>query len=147
MPDYTTQAEMVTRYGEAELIELTNREEESTGKIVAAVVTQAIDDAEATINSYLRGRVNLPLTDVPQPLPKIAADIARYYLHGDHVTDTVRQIYEDAVQWLKGVSSGRVTIALDSSEANLAATVGKPAARAPGRIFTRDSLKDYTGEA
>jgi phage gp36-like protein len=146
MADYTTQAELITRFGEQELIELTNREEESTGAIVAAVVNLAIDDAEAIVNSYLRGRLSLPLSDVPQPLPKITADIARYILHGDHVTDTVEKNYDEAISWLKSFSSGRVSIALDSAETNLAAQQGDATARSPGRIFTRSSLAAYNNE-
>jgi phage gp36-like protein len=146
MADYTTQADLVTRFGKPELIELTNREEESTGAIVATIVIMAIDDAEAIVNSYLRGKYTLPLEDVPQPLPKITADIARFFLHGDHVTETVRENYEAAISWLKDVARGRVTLALDSTEANLVQTAGEAATRSPGRTFTRKSLADFTGE-
>ena len=146
MADYTNKADLITRFGEQELIELTNREEESTGEIIDTVLNMAINDAEALVNSYIRGRVPLPLSDVPQPIPKITADIARFYLHGDHLTDTVEKNYDEAISWLKSVSSGRVTIALDSTEATLAGTTGDASARGPGRTFTRSSLAGYTGE-
>lgn len=146
MPDYTDQTEMTERYGNEELVELTNLGDVSTGKVVAAVLSRAINDAEAFVNSYLRGRVDLPLTDVPQPIPKITSDIARYYLHGDIVTEIVQRNYEEALSWLKDVSSGRVNVALDSAETELAAVAGEATARVPGRTFTRDSLADFTGE-
>ena len=50
---YCTQAQLIARYGNQMLVDLTDRGAEATGEIDGAVVTAAIAGAEAMINGYL----------------------------------------------------------------------------------------------
>jgi len=114
---YCTQSDLVTRFGEAELIQLTYVavEDDDGPEIDAAVVAQAIADAEAEIDAYLTARYSLPLASVPANLERIACDIARYRLYADRPTDLVDVRYRDAIRYLEQV--GRGAIALASSPA------------------------------
>jgi phage gp36-like protein len=108
---YAVQADLVLRFGEDELIGLTDRE--NTGVIQASVVERNIADADAEIDGYLAGRYSLPLASVPPILNRLSSDIARYHLYGERVTDTVRKRYEDAVRLLRGLADGSVKLGID----------------------------------
>jgi phage gp36-like protein len=105
---YATLAEMVARFGEPELVQRTDRAE---GLVIDTVVLgNALVDADAEIDSYLAGRYTLPLASTPPVLVRLAADIARYRLYDDGVSETVRQRYEDAVSLLKRFANGDVVL-------------------------------------
>lgn len=109
---YATQQNMVDRFGETELKQLTDRVDASD--IDATVLGKALADADAKINGYVSTRYSLPLSPVPADLERIACDIARYFLYEDRVTDQVKQRYDDAIAWLKDVARGTVSIGVDS---------------------------------
>ncbi|PLX49120.1 MAG: DUF1320 domain-containing protein [Desulfobulbaceae bacterium] len=103
---YCTQADMVARYGEEELIQLTDRV--SLGVIDTTVLDLALGDAAAEIDGYLAGRYELPLAEVPAALTLIACDIARYRLYDDGATSSVKDRYDQAVLYLRQVAKGDV---------------------------------------
>lgn len=106
---YCTQSDLQTRFGDEELIQLTDRI--NNDSIIAAVVEQAIADAASEINGYvLAAGYSLPLANVPEVLRGYACDIARYRLYDDHATETVVKRYEDAVRFLNKLSEGKVSI-------------------------------------
>lgn len=110
---YASQQNMIDRFGEDELIQLTDRD--SLGAIDAAVVARALADADAEINGYLSTRYTLPLSPVPAVLEKLACDIARYQLFENKAVDTVKERYENSIRFLKDVVSGKVTLGVDGN--------------------------------
>lgn len=111
---YATQQNLIDRFGEEELIQLTDRS--NLGVIDAAVVNRALGDADAQINGYLAVRYTLPLVaPLPAVLERLASDIARYALHENAVTEIVETRYRDAIALLKDVSKG--TAKLDENGA------------------------------
>ena len=111
---YCTQQDLINRFGEQELIQLTDRD--VVGAIDTTVLNQAIADADAEINSYLTG-YSLPLASIPANLLRIGCDITRYYLAGNLVNDQVRNRYKDAIAYLTLVSQGKISLAPDISGA------------------------------
>jgi phage gp36-like protein len=105
---YASQSDMVDRFGESEVAQRTNRVDGLT--IDPAVLSRALDDADAQIDSYMATRYTLPLATTPTVLVRLACDMARYALYDDGVPETVRQRYEDAVSLLKKFASGDVKI-------------------------------------
>ncbi|PKG72986.1 DUF1320 domain-containing protein, partial [Shewanella sp. GutCb] len=73
---YASSAQMVARFGEDELVSLTDRDG-TAGAIVARVLDVALNDATALINGYLAGRYTLPLPTPPAMLERLCCDIAR----------------------------------------------------------------------
>lgn len=138
--NYATQQDMVDRFAEVELVQLTDST--NSGAIDAAVLGRALDDADAEIDGYLAGRYALPLTTVPKILVGYACDIARYRLYDDRATEHVAKRYDDAVRYLRMVAEGKVGLGL-SSASEAAAPAGGPAISAPARVFSHDTLKDY----
>ncbi|MCE7915417.1 MAG: DUF1320 domain-containing protein [Nitrosomonas sp. PRO4] len=112
---YATQQNLIDRFGEDELIQLTDRQ--SLGVIDATVVSRALADADARINGYLAVRYSLPLAaPLPTELERLACDIARYALYEDRVTEIVKERYQDAIALLRDVAAGKAELGLDSTD-------------------------------
>lgn len=139
---YATQQDLVDRFGSPELVELTNRGEVATGEIDATMVTAALVEADAEINSYLRKQVTTPLDPVPDQVKRIGVDIARYRLYRDNAPDYVVRGYTDAIKWLARAAAGDVSLG-DAAGPTEPATAGEVQFDAPCRTFTRDSMKGY----
>lgn len=129
---YATTADLVTRFGEAELIDLTDRASPPANVVDAGVAAGAIADAVGEIDAYLGVRYALPVSPVPAHLVAMTCDIARYRLHGSRVTDEVRARYEDAVRWLKDVAQGRALLPGAAAASN-ATTAALAEVVQPGR--------------
>lgn len=107
-----TLQDLITRFDEDELINLTDRK--NAEKINEDVINEAINDAEGEVEGYLnavglvsrnnRGRLIYRKDETPpRDLIRRTCDIARYILHEDGVTVTVQKRYDDAVAWLDKV--------------------------------------------
>lgn len=105
---YCTQSDLVTRFGEAEIRQLSDHG--GTGEIDSEVVAQAIADATAEINGYLAGRYALPLGETPELLRLYACDIARYRLFEDGAYEQVVERYNNALRFLRDIAAGRMQL-------------------------------------
>lgn len=139
---YATKQNMIDRFDQAELIQLTDRGTPATGAIVDAVLNSALADADAEIDGYLVGSHALPLPSVPRNLVMLACDLARYKLYDDRATEHVRQRYDDAVKYLVRVGKGELALSLDAQD-QPAPLNGAPMVDGPPRTFSRDTLADY----
>lgn len=141
---YATQQDLIDRFGEEDLIQLTDRVNLPASTIDADVVTAAISDAEALADSYLAKRYQLPLDPVPGVLTKTIADIARYFLHGRRTDkdDPVTRDYGQALAWLKDVARGLVELDAAGNAPDQSGD-GQVQVSAPTRIFSRESLEGY----
>jgi phage gp36-like protein len=105
---YATQQDLVDRFGEEELIQLTDRS--NLNAIDVTAISRALADADAKIDSHVGSRYALPLAS-PQPaLVPVACAIARYGLYGNRVTEAVRTAYRDAERFLEAVASGKAQL-------------------------------------
>jgi phage gp36-like protein len=120
---YCTEANLITQYGIDELIQLTDRTD--SGLVDSAVVSAALDAADAEIDSYLAVRYTLPLATVPAVVVQLAGVIARYRLHDDREIPVVRKNYEDAVDSLKRLAKG--SMVLIGAGSNAAPALGQSA--------------------
>ena len=143
---YASQADLVTRFGSQELIELTDRA--NGNAIDSAIITVALADADAIIDGYLVGRYAVPVTPTPPLVLRVAADIARFLLYKDRPTDSVRQAYEDALKILADLSKGSAALAGAAAapvNASPATPMGRILTSGGDKRLTRDSLADYLG--
>ncbi len=139
---YAAQQDLVDRFGQLELIQLTDRTNRPPTTVDAAVVGRALADADALIDGYVGKVYDLPLSPIPPVLTKMAADVARYFLHGKAADKDgpVARAYDQAVAWLKDVSRGLVKLDVAGEEP---AQPGGGTVRAsgPDRVFSRQSLR------
>ena len=138
---YATKQNLIDRFGESELAQLTDRDAGTT--IDDTVVNRALADADSLINGYLQTRYTLPLSSVPPVLEGVASDIARYYLFEDRATEIVEARYKDRVGWLKDVSTGKASLGLDAAGDETATETGTVDYNANDRVFDKDTLSDF----
>lgn len=141
---YASLQDMVERFGETEMIQMSDRSMTATA-LDATVVAAKLADADAEIDGYLGQRFTLPLASVPTVLKRIATDIARYHLYDDRATEQVTKRYDGAIAFLKGVAKGDVSIGVDPSGDVPAQAIGAPAFVEGESVFARGKLRDFIG--
>lgn len=143
---FATKNDMVSRFGEKEVIQITDRD--YNGTIDDVVLQRGLNSADAEISGYLAGRYALPFAVVPQMLVDYACDIARYRLTGTEVTCTpdIETRYGQAVKYLTLVGQGKISLGIDTA----GAVVGGPAATGSSirtqsgtRRFNADTMAGY----
>src|SRR5690348_4876229 len=100
---YAVKQDLVDRFGALEITQLTDRTNVPPTTIDDTVVGRALADADGVINGYIGKVYTLPLSAVPAVLVKVAADLARYFLHGEAADkdSVVTRNYNAAIAWLK----------------------------------------------
>tara|TARA_R110002033_G_scaffold124195_1_gene166316 strand:- start:5831 stop:6271 length:441 start_codon:yes stop_codon:yes gene_type:complete len=140
---YANTDNMLSRFGEQDLMLLTEREGSMPGQINIAVLEQALRDASAEIDGYIVGRYTLPLTTVPAVLERNCCDIARYFLYGDKAPEQVEKRYNAVVKYLALVSKGDISLGLAdtgevASQSELVVSIDSA-----GTVFGRKSSKGF----
>lgn len=95
-------------------LDVFNAAELARGQTAMLVVGRALQDADDTINSYLSARYTLPIAPVPAVLNRVAAELARFYLYDDQVTDLIKDRHAANLKWLYEVAKGTVSIGVDT---------------------------------
>jgi len=110
---YCTEQDLIARFGEEELLQLTDRQ--GLGTIDPDVLEQAMADADDEINGYLASRYPVPMSPIPRVLRRIACELTRYYLYKDGPTELVEARRKRAVEFLEQVSKGRASIGITTA--------------------------------
>ena len=142
---YATPTDMEARFSNRDLVQLSNEDPTAT-TVNTAVLTTALADASAQIDTYLDARFALPLADPPAVLTQIAVDIAMYKLQTLRpLADLAgaRQRYDDAIAALQKIAAGTMTIgpAADGREAAIAP--GSEMLETSRRVFSRRRLRGF----
>jgi phage gp36-like protein len=143
MMAYCTLAQLTDRYGLSLLIDVSHRDGARPAEPDAALFARVIADADALIDSYLKGRYQLPIAGaVPPVLTDLSQTIALYKAHSSVAGDKIRKDYEDALKTLKDIGSGAAR--LDVAGAEPAAS-GASGARITDRErpFTEKNLEGW----
>ncbi|NHZ48592.1 gp436 family protein [Nitratidesulfovibrio liaohensis] len=136
---YATIGDMEARFGQQELVELTDTE--LTGAVVEAVVETALGDATELINGYVAARYRVPLLPVPDMVRRWCCDIARFYLHKAGVPDVVKTGHESALQGLRDVARG--VVQLQATGVETPGASGETVLAVGGRVFTDGSMRGF----
>lgn len=112
---FATLEAMTEKFGERELIRLTDNEKPYQDVINMDKLNAAMDEANSEIEGYIAARYSLPLQTVPPFLKSLACHMARYHACTGVMSDNdpIKTRYENAVKSLKEISKG--TIALGGS--------------------------------
>lgn len=113
---YATVQSMTDRFGETEVLRLSDPEDRTSVTIVTAKVEVALADASGLIDDYLRGRYTTPLPTPPDSIVRAACVLARYDLAKSERTEPSEQMRLDrkeVIAWLEGIAAGRVNIDAD----------------------------------
>ncbi|SMH42479.1 gp436 family protein [Mesorhizobium australicum] len=113
---YSTQAQLVERYSEKMLIDISDRGETPTGEIDAALIARAIADADALIDGYLKVRYALPLADVPDLVRDLSLAISIYKAHAHVAAEKITADYKDALKTLEQIARGLIQLDVEGVE-------------------------------
>lgn len=111
---YITHDDMVTEFGEREIIERTDRAIPPGDVIIDSVLDNAINHACSIVDAHLSGRYPLPLSTVPEFLKHLVLDLARCRLYDDHQPDHIKDRCATAMKLLGKISSGEISLGADS---------------------------------
>lgn len=139
MPIYASLADLLARFRELDLIQLTD--DAGVGEVDQDKINQALTSADATIDGFLAARYQLPLARVPGNIVDIACDLARYDLYRDEPTEAVKDRRKAAMRMLEQIASGVIKIDAGAPEQpprDGAILVGDGCAE-----FTRDKMKGF----
>lgn len=140
---YASKQDLIDRFTEQELIELTDMTNVPPEVIDDTKVTRALTDTDSLINSYISTRYSVPVSPVPSILNEKACAITRYKLYRNGCPDRVTSDNKDAIAWLNMVANGSVSLA-DVATAPIAQTSGSSVkTNNSRRTFTRDTLRDF----
>lgn len=135
---YVTVQGLIDEFGEAEIVELTDRASPRSLQVDAEVTQRACDRANAVIDAHLRARYTLPLASMPAQLPFLGRDLARYYLHEREPGQVVQARYDAALKTLRDIQSGVQPLGLDATGADVASTATDLAVFSSGeKVFSR----------
>jgi len=89
---YATVAQMIERFGETEMIRLSEQEDRTAIVVNSAKITTALDDATALADTYLRARYTLPVATPPLDLVRAICILARFDLAQGERTEPTEQM-------------------------------------------------------
>ncbi|MHB1305349.1 MAG: gp436 family protein [Acidiphilium sp.] len=114
---YASVADMVDRFGQAEMIRLSTPDGAAMVAVIGEPVERALDDASALIDTWLRKRYRMPLTVAPPEIRRACCLLARYDLStGGGRTPSEQTVTErqETISWLRAIGAG--TALLDLAE-------------------------------
>ena len=132
MTFYATLADMVERFGEAEIIQLTDRDNQ-TGAVDEARLSAALADGVNLIHGYLARRYALPLNPVPPLATRWACDLARWFLQPHSAPEQVKANYERTLAELREAAAGDLLLDAPGLEDGLWSAAAEIAG--PSRMF------------
>lgn len=138
---YATVDAMKAKFGEQELIQLTDNDEPYQYAINLNKLNSAIEEANSEIDAYVGSRYSLPLRTVPPFLINIGCNLARFYaVTGDLAeNDPIKNRYEASLKTLSKISKGELT--LGGSPAG----ESKPIQSSSNNVMFMTARKDFGG--
>lgn len=135
---YATASNMVSRFGETELVQASNRDDPGATSYNSDAVSRALEDASAEIDSYLGTRYDVPVDPVPDLLVTACCKLARHALNSWGATDRMIEDAKAIRAWLRDISTGKAALPgvslSDSTDAPSAVVL------ASDQVFTDDVL-------
>ena len=109
---YATVEGMKRKFGESELIQLTETEPPYLDAINMDKLNAAMQEANSEIDAYVGSRYPLPLQLIRPFLTEIGCNLARYYaVTGDlSENDPIKNRYESSIKTLTKISKGELTL-------------------------------------
>lgn len=117
---YATVADMIERFGEAEMIRVSTPDGADMVAVVCEPVEAALREVSAVIDSYLRKRYRTPLDVAPDEVTRACCILARYELSTGgqrQPTETMTAARKETIDWLSLIARG--TVLLDLQEVDI----------------------------
>lgn len=144
---YATVQHMTDRFGETEIIRLSNPEDRTAETVAATRVETALRDATSIIDSYLRRHYKVPVATPPEALVRATCIIARHDLaisDRSEPSESMIKANDKIISWLKQIADNVVSLEVPKINEGTTSTAGS-GARFSDRPqqFSNDSLKGW----
>jgi len=110
-------------------------------------IDEQITAADDEIDSYLRGRYDLPLASVPGRIKQISKDIAIYNLYKrrqrDSMPDSIVSIYKERLKELEKIRSGKIDLGIESTEVKSSSGIFRTNKKSTDKMFPTSTLDNY----
>lgn len=141
---YASVSDMVARFGETQILRLSKPEDRVATVIDDARVETALADATEVINSYIRGRYQVPIVAPPKDIVRATCIIALHDLAQSERTSPSEEMeknYKTIIDWLRDIA--KELINLDAPAAESAGPNPGSGARMSDRprTFTHETLR------
>jgi phage gp36-like protein len=103
-------------------------------------INEAITDAGQQVDGHLGQRYTLPLDPVPSLIKRLAANIARFYLHDDGATEEIDSRYKEAVRVLGQIRDGKMSLGIDQPDTS---KTGSAEIESADVVWRRDQSNGY----
>lgn len=117
---YATLDDLTSRFGEDEILQLTDTDR--SGAPDPATVERAQADADAEIDAALIARYALPMSPVPKLLQRIACDLMRESFYTSAMPDVVKDRATVSRRLLASISRGDIRLDAAPAQADSVAT-------------------------
>lgn len=151
---YTTAEILIDKYGDQLMTFLSSKDPGATTPDLT-VINREVGRVDGIIDGYLRNRYTLPLSQVPTEMAGYAEDIAIARLYRCFpertVPEDVTKAEKAALEWLKDIQKGLVTLSVEPVAAPSASgepgTTGffRTSKRPEDRLFSDSTLDKFTG--
>ena len=140
MAAYAVQSDMVNLYGLNEVTICSDWD--SVGTIQPINITNSLQAASSLMDRYIAVRYTVPLVVVPDDLVRVCCDIGMYLLcpTAGTITEQKQKRYDQAVAFLKDLSSGKATLGAQQNE-EVAAVTADIQNYGPPRALTRETMR------
>ncbi|MDQ7799559.1 MAG: DUF1320 domain-containing protein [Candidatus Edwardsbacteria bacterium] len=129
---------------ETDLIQLTD--DDNLGIIKTTITDAAIEDADDFIDTYLRGRYTLPLSETPKIIAKLSVDLALYYIYERRfktkMPEGIIGSYNNAIKLLGQIQQGRISLGVDSGTSTGSGEF-QTNKTSDSRVFNSDVMDQY----
>lgn len=148
---YSTQDDIQTAVGGlTKLAQLSDQEGNLGGGVNVTVITKAIAQADAVIDSYTGHRFGVPMSPVPPSINAMsaqwAARLLRRWLYQGQPGNVTDQDHDQEVidrEWLDGVSKGTISLGLVPIPPPAVTVTDKVGERDSTLIVSRRRLRGY----
>lgn len=145
---YASGADMLLRFGETELRQLSDIGTPRTGSINDELISRVLADASAWIDGYLVGRYPLPITDAGALviLSMHCCNEARFLLMTSSADEAAVKAHEERAAFFMAIAKGTVSL-LAPSAVPAAQGVGQVLFNPGSKVWGRESGADGFGDA
>ncbi len=109
-----------------------------------ARIDEAIEAADAEIDSYCAVKYSVPFATVPRLILGLSVELSIYYLYARRtIPEDIQKRYDRAVSRLKDIAKGLPTLGVDPPATPSASGGAESNKTVNDRIFTRDKMTGF----
>lgn len=144
---YATVTDMIARFGETQILRLSQPEDRTAETVDEEKVNIALADASAVIDGYIRGRYFVPIVAPPAEIVRATCVLARYDLSDTERSSPTEEMSKgraDIIKWLESISKELVNLDVPRAPVTGTDQVGSgPRISDRGRVFSQDTLRGF----